>query len=67
MQPRAYPDEYDEVLEAGVQVCLLAQAADLLEVAVVDVCIHTEQPLEDGAHNLHEVWREWLAELAWKH
>jgi hypothetical protein len=62
-----YLDEDDEVLEAGVEVCLLPQAADLLEVAVVDVCIHPEHALEDGAHHVHEVGREGLPELAWKH
>jgi hypothetical protein len=35
--------------------------------AVVDVCVHAEQPLEDGAHHLHEVGRERLTKLAWEH
>jgi hypothetical protein len=35
--------------------------------AVVDVRVHAEQPLEDGAHHLHKVGREGLAKLAREH
>ena len=60
-------DEDDEMLEARVEVCLLPQAADLLEVAVVYVGIHAEQPLEDGAHHIHEVGGKGLTELTREH
>lgn len=65
--PCTHLDEDDEVLEAGVEVRLLTQATDLLEVAVVDVRIHPEQPLEHGAHHVHEVGREGLPKLAREH
>lgn len=47
-----------EVLEAGVEVRLLAQAAHVLEVRVVDVRVHPEQALEDDLDHVHEVRRE---------
>lgn len=37
----------DKVLEGGVEVGLLLQPHDRIEVLVVDVGIHTEQPLQD--------------------
>ncbi len=37
--------------------------ARLLEVAVVHVCVHAEQALEDGLGHVHEVGREGGAEL----
>ena len=50
--------EVHEVLEAGVEVSLLGQAADLVEVGVVHVGKDTEDPLEDGADNISEVgWK----------
>ena len=39
-------DEVDEMFEGGVEVSLLAQLHHLLEVLVVDVCVHPEQPLQ---------------------
>lgn len=48
-------DEVDEVLETGVQVGLCTQKHDVLEVGVVDVCIDTEQPLEDHLDDVEEV------------
>lgn len=50
--------EVHEVLEAGVEVRLLAQAAHVLEVRVVDVRVHSEQALEDDLDHVHEVRRE---------
>ena len=47
-------DKVYEVLEGGVEVGLLAKADDALEVAVVDVGVHAEQPLEDVLHDLLE-------------
>ena len=40
------------MLEAGVEVGLLVQHADLLEVRVVDVGVHAEQALVDGLGHL---------------
>lgn len=40
-------DEVVEVLEAGVEVRLLAQGHDLVEVRVVDVGVDAEEALED--------------------
>ena len=50
--------EIHEMLEACVEMSLLPKAAYAPEVGVVDVRIHSEEPLEHGAHNIHEVWRE---------
>lgn len=51
-------DKEDEVLEAGVEVGLLAQLHDLGEVLVVDVGVHAEQALQDGLGDGQEVLRE---------
>ena len=48
------------MLEAGVEVGLLLEGADVLEVGVVDVGVHPEQALEDGADDLLEAGREGL-------
>lgn len=55
--------EVDEVLEAGVEVGLLRQSADVFEVGVVHVRVHPEEPLEDGPDHLLEVVREGRAVL----
>ena len=55
--------EVHEMLEAGVEVRLSAQAANLLEVRVVDVCVHSEEPFEYGPHHIHEVSRKMGAVL----
>ena len=51
-------DEEDEVLEASVEVVLCAETHDVLEVRVVDVRVHSEQPLEDHLDYAHEVFGE---------
>lgn len=55
--------EEDEVLERRVQVRLLAEAHHLLEVLVVDVRVHAEQPLQDRLGDGQEVLREGHADL----
>ena len=59
--------EVHKVLEAGVEVRLLAQRAHVAEVAVVHVRVHAEQALEDRAHHRPEVRREGLAVLLREH
>lgn len=61
--PSTHYREEDEVLEAGVQVGLLAQPAHLLKVRVVDVRIHAEQALEHSFGHVKEVGRKGLPEL----
>lgn len=56
----AHLSEVHEVLKAGVEVGLLLQRADVLEVGVVDVRIHPEEALEDGADDVLEGRREGL-------
>lgn len=51
-------DEVDEVLEAGIEVRLRREQHDVLEVGMVDVCIHSEEPLEDYLYDVHEVLGE---------
>jgi hypothetical protein len=51
-------DEVDEMLEAGVEVVLEAEADDVGEVGVVDVRVDPEQALEDGLDLLQEVLGE---------
>jgi hypothetical protein len=51
--------EENEVFEASVEVGLLFQTHDLLKVGVVDVCIHSEQPLEYCPHHIPEIKWEW--------
>ena len=48
------------MLEAGVQVGLLAQGTDAAEVRVVDVRVHPEEAFEDGLHHRREIGREGL-------
>jgi len=50
--------EIIEVLEAGVKMSLLSQRYNLVEMRIVDVCVDSEEPLEDVFHNLLEVPRE---------
>ncbi len=54
-----YMGEENEVFEASVEVGLLFQTHDLLKVGVVDVCIHSEQPLEYCPHHIPEINWEW--------
>ena len=54
------------MLEACVEVGLLLERADVLEVGVVDVCVHPEQALEDGADDLLEAGREGLPIVLWE-
>ena len=58
VQQKAHLCEVHEMLEARVQVGFFPQAANASEMCVVDVCIHSEQALEHGAHHIHKVWRE---------
>ena len=51
-------DEVDEVFEASVEVSLRREQHDVLEVSVVDVRVHSEQPLEDHLDNVQEVLGE---------
>lgn len=55
---QAHLSEVHKMLEAGIQVGFLAQAANASEMCVVNVCVHSEEALEHGAHYVHEVWRE---------
>ena len=55
---KAYLGEVHKMLEAGIQVGFLAQAANASEVCVINVCIHSEEALEHGAHHVNEVRRE---------
>lgn len=57
----SYIGEEDEVFEASVEVSLLLEADNALEVGVVDVGVHSEQPLEDGPHHALKVSWERLA------
>lgn len=50
--------EIIEVLEARIQVRLFAQAHDFVKVRVVNVCVHSEEPLEDLLDDIAEVLRE---------
>jgi hypothetical protein len=52
--------EVHEVLEARVQVRLRAERHHHVPVRVVDVGVHAEEALEDGAHRLHERARKRL-------
>jgi len=64
---RARLREVRKVLEAGVQVRLLAQRAHVAEVAVVQVRVDAEQALEHRARDRPEVRREGLAVLLREH
>lgn len=58
VQQRAHLCEVHEMLEAGIQMGFFPEAADASEMCVVDVCIHSKQALEHGAHHIHKVWGE---------
>lgn len=53
-----YRCEEHEVLEAGVEMCFFLELENHLEMRVVYVRIHPEQPLEDRLDDVPEVWRE---------
>ena len=59
-------NEIDEVLEAGVKMCLSWQKHDMLEMSMVDVSIDSEQALEDNFYDVHEILWEWNTNLAGK-
>lgn len=48
----------EEVLETGVEVCLFFHQQHLMEVMVVDVCIHSKQPSQNCFDDRHEVARK---------
>ena len=51
-------DEVDEMLEARVEVSLRREKHDVLKVRVVDVCIHSEETLENDCDDVEEIFRE---------
>jgi len=59
-------DEVHEMLEGGVEMCLLPETHDLLKVLVVDVSVHPKQPLQDGLGDRQEVLGKRHADLARK-
>lgn len=61
-----HPHEKHKVLETCVEMRLLSKCAHLLEMTVIDVCIHTEQSFKDGAHDIHKVSRERFTKLTRK-
>jgi hypothetical protein len=48
-------DEEAEVLEASVQMSLGFEGDNLVEMRVIDVRIHAEQPLEDVLYTVTEI------------
>jgi len=54
-----FTDKVNKVLEASVQVCLSTKLNNTRKVRKVDVCIHTEETLEDLAHTRFKIFREW--------
>ena len=51
------------MLEAGVEMCFFLELENHLEMRVVYVRIHPEQPLEDRLDDVPEVWREGSSKL----
>ena len=60
-------DVINEVLKTGVQVCFGRQKHYVLEVSMVNVCIHTEQALEDHLDYVYEVTWKWHSQRAREH
>lgn len=58
MTLETYPREEYEMFKASVEVSLLLQIHNLLEMRVIDVGIHTEQPLKDCLHHIFKVGRK---------
>lgn len=54
------------MFEACVKMRLGAQAANILEVRVVHVRIHSEEALEDDLHHVQKVGRERHTVLVWE-
>lgn len=46
------------IFRCAVEHTFNAKSADLVKVRVVDMCIHAEQPSEDGLCDLHKLRRE---------
>lgn len=61
-----YLGEIHEVLEACIEMRLLPQTAYTPEVGMVNVRIHSEEPLEHGSHHVGEVWWKGNAILLWE-
>ena len=51
-------DEEDEVLERGIEMRFGSQQLNLAEVCVIDMCVDSEQPLEDILHDIRKCPRE---------
>ena len=47
------------MFEASVQVCLSRQQHDVLEMRVIDVCVHSEESFEDDLDDVDKVLGEW--------
>jgi len=56
-------DKEDKMLEAGVQVLDRFQMLDCLEVFVVDVSVHPEQPLHYRLRHLWKIARKWFSNV----
>lgn len=61
-----YLGEVHEMLEACIEVRLLPQTAYTPEVGMVNVRIHSEEPLEHGSHHIGEVWWKGDTILLWE-
>lgn len=54
-------DKEDEMFERSVEVRLLGQLYHLLEVLMINVCVYSEQPLQDRFGNGEEILWKWYA------
>ena len=55
LDERKLVDKVYKVLEARVEMCFGREEHDVLKVRVVDVCIHSEQTLEDDFYDCFKV------------
>ena len=54
------------MLEASVEMCLCRQKHNVLEMGVIDVCVDSEQSLEDDLDDCLEVAREGDTQCTWE-
>jgi hypothetical protein len=55
------------VFEASIEMSFSREQHNMLEVSMIDMGIHSEEPLEDDLDNVHKVFGERYSQLAGKY
>ena len=55
------------MLKACIQVSLSTKKHYVLEMCMINMCIHSEQSFEYNLYNIHEILRERYSQSTWKY